>query len=143
MYLRNNGSRVVRFSQVHPGDPVDSGRFLVMQTWDSMEPTQGSVMGGTVITLRGNGFDRRKSYRCTYEGARNGAWGVQAQFVDATALLCTSPHANEQELGAITLTMDAHTVVGSFVFKYLPGFNFSAPTTALASGGIPVLVYAP
>jgi hypothetical protein len=144
IYLRNHGIRVSRYSE-EPSDVLNtnvSASFFVVQTWDALDPSRSPVEGGVTMTVQGAGFHRRQSYACVFEDALNGLSTVAAHVIDHTNITCTTPHVARGATGTVMLVMDNHFNVGAYDFEFLPSGPRVVPTTARATGGTVVVVYA-
>jgi len=144
MYLRNHDMRVSRYTEEQSGtcNINVSAPFLVVQTWDALDPSQSPVSGGVQVTIQGAGFDRRQSYTCVFEDIFNGVSTVTARVIDPTGIICTTPVVARNAMGTVVLVMQNTSNVSTYDFEFLPLGPAVVPTTARATGGTLVVVYA-
>jgi hypothetical protein len=71
--------------------------YISPATVTAVQPTQGSTVAATAVTLTGTGFDPRDTFSCLF-----GTVAVNAAFVSSTKLVCSSP---PQAAGTVTLSV--------------------------------------
>eukprot|EP00656_Telonema_subtile_P049582 TRINITY_DN6198_c0_g5_i1.p1 TRINITY_DN6198_c0_g5~~TRINITY_DN6198_c0_g5_i1.p1 ORF type:complete len:1567 (-),score=246.24 TRINITY_DN6198_c0_g5_i1:2-4702(-) len=110
--------------------------FYSQPTLTAMEPSAGSVLGGTSVTLTGTGF-----INYGYQVCRFNDTVVAATFVSGTTLLCTAPPRATEILASVHIALDGqHFVAAPTMFQY---YNSSAvsiaqvlPSSGPVSGGV-------
>mgnify|MGYP001791342321 CR=1 FL=1 len=110
------------------------------QSITSMSPSKGSLAGETLVTLKGSGFDKKKSVGVFFENAKypNGVGVSNITYVnDSTITFKTSKRSNPQSFSVyLELKKDANKVYAPINFEYkLPEVNTMSPDTTSVKGG--------
>lgn len=107
----------------------------------SIEPSRGSIAGGTTIYIIGYGFDHTKSLACKF------GWGdakvIPASFVSTEELMCVAPVAVEGGSCAVEVTVNGVDFSGSgrrFIYHGSPFITSVNPTYGNTMGAALVLV---
>ncbi|CAM9091873.1 unnamed protein product, partial [Phaeothamnion confervicola] len=118
-------------------------------------PTEGSAAGGTVVTIRGAGFESVGGISAPSATCRFGtAPGVTAVVISDVELLCASPQLTENNSSAavaaaamtvkLAVVLDGAAVPGSddiaFTFLQWPTVTAVEPRRGASGGGAAVLV---
>ena len=100
----------------------------------SIEPAEGPVRGGTVVTIYGNHFAPSPRLACSFGTA--GLAIVDAVFVNTTTVRCLTPIASEPGAATVSITLNGADFTPVRVpFIYTPAPNvtmitpFSGPST--------------
>ena len=99
-----------------------------------VEPSRGSVLGGTVVTVTGSGFaDPAVAYACVFDFHE----AVAGLRINDTSIACRLPAAPEPREHALHVRADGLAVEGVAFFTYVwAGVVFNAfPSVVAAAGG--------
>ncbi|MBI1922740.1 IPT/TIG domain-containing protein [Candidatus Poribacteria bacterium] len=100
-----------------------------------LNPTSGLVMGGTLITITGDNFQKGVTVRVGEKDATN------ITFVSATELTATVPPGKAGEVDVTVINPDGQKSTLSAIFTYrlpAPTLTSIAPDTDTTAGGAPV-----
>ena len=82
----------------------------------SIHPISGSVSGGTVVTIRGYGFEDNTHYECQFGENHK----VNTSFVSGNEMLCSSPFAMNSGVVDVVILSSSKILHGnSFKYKYI------------------------
>ncbi len=106
----------------------------------SMSPSKGSLAGGTLVTLKGSGFDQSKSVGVFLKNTKypNGVGVSNINYVDSTTITFTTPkRSHAQDFSVyLELNKNATKIYAPEKFEYkLPEVNTMSPDSTSVKGG--------
>ena len=129
--------------------------FEVLCSWFNISPSYGSVLGGSLITMFGNGFSRNVEYICRF-GSDSTANTSFASVINFNQITCQVPalrnDTNQTPMNVlISLSYNAgncvyvdsnHVAALKFnAFEYVPSVQRSEPTRSIALGGVLLQIF--
>ena len=129
------GSKVVKIT--NPDGQNISGAFTynALPAFSAVDPDNGPVSGGTVITINGSGFVYGASV--TIDATK-----INSTFVDATRITAVTP-AGSTGLKNVTVTNPDNGLLllsNAFTYNALPAPASVSPTNGLYSGGTAITI---
>eukprot|EP00804_Cyclotella_cryptica_P003049 CCRYP_006054-RA/>CCRYP_006054-RA protein AED:0.15 eAED:0.15 QI:0/-1/0/1/-1/1/1/0/1370 len=112
--------------------------YYAQPTVQSIEPSFGSVMGGTPVTVWGTGFHPLQRVVCRF-----GAKDVQATWKGRDELMCISPKAmviSTQSFSVSLNGMDYIPTTAMYRYVEATTVNSLSPTAGVVSGGYDITV---
>ncbi|CAM9095296.1 unnamed protein product [Chrysoparadoxa australica] len=113
--------------------------YVDVVTLTAVEPLQGSVVGGTLVTVQGSGFLDSNKLSCSF-----GAVGtVDAVYISESEISCEAPAAPAAGQVAVGVSMNgADLASGAVQFTYIRDALVLSvtPTSGPVSGGTNILV---
>ena len=111
---------------------------------NSLQPSAGPQMGGTQITLKGDGFENDQDSFCRFLLVENNYIAVPTRWLSPSEIICTSPTSDNVGLVSIDVTNNAldFSVTSVFFAYRLPeSVSFIVPPLGPTLGGTNISVY--
>ena len=116
--------------------------YYAQPTVTDVQPGEGAVTGGTLLTLSGNGFVNNGLLACRF----NASIVVAATWLSPTTALCTTPPSNSSAAGIVVLAVTNNAQVyfplaQQFTYEVVVQMRSVAPLNGVCSGGTAVSVF--
>ncbi|CAE8648941.1 unnamed protein product, partial [Polarella glacialis] len=96
-------------------------RLLPLLGISFVQPDSGPVIGGTLITVTGNGFTQQGRLSCAFDDSLY----MDARFVNSTTIYCTTPAFHSPGIASLRVVSWAHELSATSVnFTFIPRWTF-------------------